>query len=225
MRIGLRPGRALGTYNIQRLYLDALEVLGIREDTIPGDPVHAELAFYQLGKFSQVISDFEGIHFSSSPEEKYRTFVDWLTHQAPDYYDDTDADVGYAQPDAVVISTVHQAKGMQWPAVFVPCLRRNRFPGKRHGGLNLFHVIPEIAVTDADRYKGTEDDERRLFYVAVTRAQKYLTMSFSPGTSSMYTRPSVFMQEVRSVAHVSTADPRTIDAARLEPQPKVEIPR
>jgi len=221
-----REGERWGVYNIQRLYLDALESLQVREDTIPGDPVHAELAFYQLGKFSQVISDFETIHFASDPERKYRSFVDWLANQAPGYYDDADADVGYAQPDAVVISTVHQAKGMQWPAVFVPCLRRNRFPGKRHGGLNLFHVIPEEAVPDAERYKGTEEDERRLFYVAVTRAQKYLTMSYSPGASSMYSKPSAFMQEVRSVGYVSTADTRDLTTvATLPPVPKVETPR
>jgi len=39
-------------------------------------------------------------------------------------------DVGYATPDAVTLTTVHQAKGMQWPAVFIPCLRKNRFPSK-----------------------------------------------------------------------------------------------
>ena len=194
-----------GTYNIQRTYLDALEALGIREDTIPGDKVRGELAFYQLGKFSQVISDFETIHFSSAPDQKYRQFVDWLRNQAPAYYDDADADVGYAVPDAVTISTVHRAKGMQWPAVFVPCLRRNRFPSKRHGGMNMFHVIPESAVDGADRYKGTKEDERRLFYVAVTRAQKYLYMSYSPGPSSMYKSPSEFIQDVTSVSFVSTA--------------------
>ena len=31
------------------------------------------------------------------------------------------------------IATVHQAKGMQWPAVFVPCLRNNRFPSRALG--------------------------------------------------------------------------------------------
>ncbi|WP_407345845.1 3'-5' exonuclease [Pengzhenrongella phosphoraccumulans] len=39
--------------------------------------------------------------------------------------------------------------------------------------------MPDTAIDDADRYRGTEDDERRLFYVAVTRAQKYLYLSFS----------------------------------------------
>jgi DNA helicase-2/ATP-dependent DNA helicase PcrA len=215
-----------GVYNIQRAYLDALEALGIREDTIPGDRIRGELAFYQLGKFSQVISDFETIHFSSAPDQKYRQFVDWLKNQAPGYYDDADADVGYAVPDAVTISTVHRAKGMQWPAVFMPCLRRNRFPSKRHGGLSVFHVFPESAVDGADRYKGTNEDERRLFYVAVTRAQKYLYMSYSPGPSSMYKNPSEFLQDVTAVPYVSTADNGLLKARpRLEPRPKLETPQ
>lgn len=219
-------GARWGVYNIQRAYLDALEVLGIREDTIPGDKVRGELVFYQLGKFSQVISDFETIHFSSAPDQKYRQFVDWLKNQAPGYYDDADADVGYAAPDAVTISTVHRAKGMQWPAVFVPCLRRNRFPSKRQSGLNIFHVLPESAIDGADRYKGTKEDERRLFYVAVTRAQKYLYMSYSPGPSSMYKNPSEFMQEVTAVPVVSTADSGLhTTQPRLEPHPKMETPQ
>ena len=41
--------------------------------------------------------------------------------------------------------------GKQWPAVFVPALRQNRFPSKRHGGLSVWHVIPESAVANADQ--------------------------------------------------------------------------
>ncbi|WP_125775102.1 ATP-dependent helicase [Antribacter gilvus] len=219
-------GERWSNYNIQRVYLAALEAVGVREDTIPGDPVRGELVFYQLGKFSQVISDFETIHFASSPEQKYRGFVDWLEHQAPGYYDDADADAGYATPDAVTISTVHRAKGMQWPAVFVPCLRRNRFPSKRQGGLGVFHVIPDTAVHDPDRYKGTNEDERRLFYVAVTRAQKYLYLSYSPGESTMYRKPSEFLKDVTAVAHVSTASAGLpADVPRLAPQAKIETPQ
>src|SRR5207248_7414783 len=48
-------------YNIQRLYLDFLEALAMREETVPGDATRGELVFYQLGKFSQVISDYEQI--------------------------------------------------------------------------------------------------------------------------------------------------------------------
>ncbi len=203
-------------------FLDALE---IREETLPGGPVRRELVLYQLGQFSQAISDFEEINFSSAPYEKYTAFNAWLTHQAPDYYAESDADVGYAAPDAVTLSTVHQAKGMQWPAVFVPCLRKNRFPSRRWGGLNLFHVIPEAAVSDADRYRGTVADETRLFYVAVTRAQKYLFASYSPGTGQFKGRSSFFDHCTRS-SWVSTQDHGVpAGASRAEPQARRETPQ
>lgn len=219
-------GERWGVYNIQRLYLEFLEALELREETVPGDPSRAELVFYQLGKFSQAISDFETIHFNTDPAQKYKAFADWLTYpdQAPSYYADSDADAGYAAPDAVVISTVHQAKGMQWPAVFVPCLRSNRFPAKRQGGLGLFHVIPDTAVADADRYRGTVEDETRLFYVAVTRAQKFLFTTFSPTPNNrLYRRRSAFFDHCARQQWFLTRDPGVI-GDKLEPQAKREVP-
>jgi DNA helicase-2/ATP-dependent DNA helicase PcrA len=217
-------GERWGVYNIQRLYLELLQSLEIREDTIPGDAGRSELVFYQLGKFSQVISDFEAIYFNTAPDQKYRAFVDWLAHQAPAYYADTDTDTGYAAPDAVVISTVHQAKGMQWPAVFVPCLRANRFPAKRQGGLGLFHVIPDTAVSSPDRYRGTVEDETRLFYVAVTRAQKYLCVSYSPVSGNrLYGRRSPFFDHCARQPWFLTRAPEPI-GERLEPHPRRETP-
>lgn len=217
-------GERWGVYNIQRLYLEFLEALTLREDTVPGDASRAELVFYQLGKFSQAISDFEAIYFNTDPAQKYRSFADWLEHQAPDYYADADADVGYAAPDAVVISTVHQAKGMQWPVVFVPCLRNNRFPAKRQGGLGLFHVFPDTAVTNPDRYRGTFEDETRLFYVAVTRAQKYLFMSYSPVPGNrLYGRRSAFFDHCARQTWFLTRDPGS-PGPTLPPQARRKTP-
>jgi DNA helicase-2/ATP-dependent DNA helicase PcrA len=218
-------GARWGVYNIQRLYVDVLEQLGMREETIPGDASRGELVFYQLGKFSQALSDFEQVYFSTAPDQKYAAFVTWLDKQAPDYYAEADADVGYATPDAVTISTVHQAKGMQWPAVFVPCLRRNRFPGKSRGGLNVFHIIPATAIDDAARYKGTVEDESRLFYVAVTRAQKYLAMSFSPGPNHLYRRRSEFFDAAAENTWVSTKESSKSAPSPLTPTPRHEIPQ
>ena len=98
--------------------------------------------FYNLGKFSQVISDFETIHFHSKPVEKYGSFADFLQYHAEDAYPEGWQDNQYANPDAVRIMTVHQAKGMQWPVVFVPALLRNRFPAARIGGRNVWHLLP-----------------------------------------------------------------------------------
>ena len=114
---------------------------------------------------------------------------------------------------------------MQWPAVFIPCLRKNRFPSKRHGGLGLFHVIPEAAIADADRYRGTVEDETRLFYVAVTRAEKYLFVSFSPGPNKLYKKRSDFFDHCASQQWFSTRDTGVpADAPRLEPQARHETP-
>ena len=222
-----QPGQRWGTYNIQRTYLAFLEALGLREETVPsaGDGgVRGELVFYNLGKFSQAISDFEQIYFQSEPQAKYDAFVKWLVYQAPGYYAESDADVGYATPDAVTIATVHQAKGMQWPAVFVPALRRNRFPSPRMGGTNVFHVIPIGAVPDAVRYRGTPADEIRLFYVAVTRAQKYLHLSFSPGQGNRYARRSEFFDFATRNSYLLTAEPPLAAVPRLEPRARHEIP-
>jgi DNA helicase-2/ATP-dependent DNA helicase PcrA len=220
-------GERWGTYNIQRLYLSVLEALDIREATIPGTPARAELVMYQLGKFSQVISDFETIHFQSDPERKYQAFVRFLTdeRQAPSYYEEADEDSGFATPNAVTITTVHRSKGMQWPAVFIPCLRANRFPMRRQGGISLFHVIPTTAVSNADRYRGGIPDETRLFYVAATRAQKYLAMTYAPIPSNQQARrrSDFFLHATRS-DWVSTVDESLPAVARLEPTPKFEEP-
>ena len=227
-----QQGERWGTYNIQRTYLRFLEALAIREESVPpfaqgaaiGSTTRGELVFYNLGKFSQAISDFEQINFQSAPQAKYDAFVKWLVYQAPDYYAESDADVGYATPDAVTIATVHQAKGMQWPSVFVPALRRNRFPSPRQGGLNVFHVIPEQAVPDADRYRGTLADETRLFYVAVTRAQKYLHLSFSPGEGTRYAKRSEFFDFATKNQHFLTAEPQVALPDRIEPRARHEVP-
>lgn len=218
-------GERWGVYNIQRVYLDFLEALELREETVPGQAGRGELVFYQLGKFSQVISDFEQIYFNTAPEEKYGAFVKWLEHQAPLYYADSDADVGYATPDAVTLCTVHQAKGMQWPAVFIPCMRRNRFPSKRQGGLGVFHVVPAQSIADADRYRGTVEDETRLFYVAVTRAQKYLAVTYSPGPNQLYRQRSELFDHCADQTWVSTRPSATPLPARIEPQALQDVPQ
>jgi DNA helicase-2/ATP-dependent DNA helicase PcrA len=212
-------------YNIQRLYLDFLEALNIREDNLPGDVTRGELVFYQLGKFSQVISDYEQVHFTTEPKAKYEGFAKWLEHQAPGYYADADADVGYATPDAVTIATVHQAKGLQWPAVFLPALRKNRFPSRVMGGVTLRHVLPDEALDDPARYRGTVEDETRLLYVAVTRAQKYLYATYAPVADNQQQRArSVFFDHIASQQWVSTTS-APIKGGRLSPQPVHETPQ
>ena len=115
-----------GQYSIQRVFLNFLEDAGVREERVPGG--RGEVVFYNLGKFSQLISDFETIHYHSKPAEKYASFADFLQYRAEDAYPEGWQDNQYANPDAVRIMTIHQAKGMQWPVVFVPALLEEPLP-------------------------------------------------------------------------------------------------
>lgn len=65
--------------------------------------------------------------------------------------------------DTVTLSTIHQAKGLEWKIVFIIFLGEGQFPHKR--------VIESGSTADIE-------EETRLFYVAVTRAQDQLYLSF-----------------------------------------------
>ncbi len=200
-------GERWGSYSIQRTFLTFLEAVNFREESVPPSPAGAprgEVVLYNLGKFSQLISDFEQINFQSDPARKYESFVWWLRRDAPDFYEEGGADAAYATPDAVQILTVHRAKGLQWPVVFVPALQKNRFPSRRQGGRNVWHVLPRSAVAEPERYDGGEADETRLFYVAATRSQKYLYFTYAPGSSKQYRHPSPLFTAVTGYPPVLT---------------------
>jgi DNA helicase-2/ATP-dependent DNA helicase PcrA len=84
--------------------------------------------------------------------------------------------------ERIILSTVHQAKGLEWDTVFIIHLADGSFPNKRA-------LMEDNGV----------EEERRLFYVAVTRARKALYLSY-PLTTGMdalvLNRPSQFIDEV-----------------------------
>src|SRR6266498_55832 len=172
------PRERYGFYSIQRSFLRFLETAKLREERVPND--RGEVVFYNLGKFSQLISDFETIHYHSKPKEKYKSFADFLQYHAEDAYPEGSQSNEYANPNALRIMTVHKAKGMQWPVVFLPALMKNRFPAPAMGGKSQWHILPASAIPNQNRYRGTIEDERRLFYVAMTRSQKFLHMTYAP---------------------------------------------
>lgn len=212
-----------GLYSIQRFFLSFLEDAGIREDRIPEG--RGEVIFYNLGKFSQVISDFETIHFHSKPVDKYASFADFLQYRAEDAYPEGWQENQYANPDAVRIMTVHQAKGMQWPVVFVPALLRNRFPAAKIGGRNVWHLLPRAGIKGQARYEGTIEDERRLFYVAMTRSQKFLHLTWAPipGKNNRYVAASDFWNDVLVSKYVKRRLPDYSARKRLSPTPRAGV--
>lgn len=211
-----------GVYSLQRLFLTFLEDAEIREEGVPDD--RGEIVFYNLGKFSQLISDFEAIHYHSRPAEKYHAFAGFLQYRAEDAYPEGWQDNQYANPDAVRVMTIHQAKGMQWPVVFVPALLKNRFPAKKPGGRSVWHLLPAHGVVGKERYEGTIEDERRLFYVAMTRAQKFLHLSWAPvNGNQLFQRPSEFWEDVLASKWVKRRRPDYASRKRLTPTPKASV--
>ncbi len=195
----------------QRVFIDLLTILRVREEAIDlatGKPGQGNIVFYNLGKFSQVISDYDQIHFHSSPADFYSGFARYLAFVAPEYYPEGWQEKALIRPNAVQVMTVHQAKGMEWPAVFIPALRKNRFPMKKQGGLNVWHALPREAVDNSSRYDGSIDDERRLFYVALTRAEKYLFCSWAPiEENAQQKKISPFLTDLIGYDQVLTKEP------------------
>ena len=205
---------------LQGVFLDFLERAGIREDRM-GDG--GDVVMFNLGKFSQLISDYESINHHSQRTDLFDGFVKFLYFQADGAYAEGKDDSPFAPPDAVQISTVHQAKGREWPAVFIPALQRNRFPSVMRSA-PIWQLIPEEAIADGERYDGSLEDERRLFYVAMTRSKKFLHFTWAPqAAKGWYSRPSDFWDEIRGSRYVSRTSPDYSARPRLKPQPKLGI--
>ena len=94
----------------------------------------------------------------------------------------SDTDYLNRQVDRVVILTVHAAKGLEFPYVFIYGMNDGQFPSRR-------------ACED-----GGEEEERRLCYVALTRAQRELNLSFSDKKTrykeELALEPSRFLREI-----------------------------
>lgn len=91
---------------------------------------------------------------------------------------------GEPPTDQLTLSTVHQAKGLEWRAVFLLWLAEGHFPSS-------------LALRDPEG----EEEERRLFHVAVTRARDLLTLCFpllskEGGQGRLILRPSRFLAEL-----------------------------
>ena len=97
----------------------------------------------------------------------------------------------FSQNNVVTVSTVHQAKGLEWPVVFIPSIIKRRFPSLNHGKYDL---IIDKSLYDYERYETNLESEYRLLYVAVTRARDYCFMSdFNTYSSGKHTQKSEFM--------------------------------
>ena len=119
-----------------------------------------------------------------------------------------DVVAGDSDDDRVVLSSVHQAKGLEWSRVIVLGLSEGRFPNYRAS------VVEE----------GLEE-ERRLFYVAVTRAKNEIALVYPMLARERYgvdviLEPSRFLKELPEDVYerwTVELEPQEADLSRIEP--------
>lgn len=95
----------------------------------------------------------------------------------------TDIDNYNAEADTVVLMTLHSAKGLEFPVVFIPGMEEGVFPG-----IQSMYIESEV------------EEERRLAYVGITRAKEKLYLTHAKCRmiygSTNYYRPSRFVAEI-----------------------------
>ena len=225
------------TFCLQDIFQEFMEIAGVTEESIsvlntePQNQFYfSEIKFYNLGQFSQVIDDFETIYYNSAPISKLNNFLNFLNYAAKDYYPEGWLNNTFKTPNAVTIMTVHQSKGLEYPVIFIPGMNRNYFPSKGQGGASVWSKFKDeipLFVKNHERYKGDKDnyeDERRLFYVALTRSQKYLYITRAPvPENNLFQKESIFCKEVSHADYIYTdLNPVYSNRPQLTPEAKKE---
>jgi DNA helicase-2/ATP-dependent DNA helicase PcrA len=154
----------------QQLLHDLLEALGLPSTEFDDGTMQ------DLGVFSQILQDIETVYVSLDSKDRFGQLLNFLQNVAERGYDTSSREV-LRRPDAVFVSTVHKAKGLEFPVVFVVDVEANRFPGtiRRYNGW-----LPPAAIQAAlsrRAYQATPEEEARLFYTALTRAERFLYVS------------------------------------------------
>ncbi len=106
--------------------------------------------------------------------------------------------------DVVTLMSVHAAKGLEFKSVFVVGLEKELFP----------------SFMSMDSMEGM-DEERRLFYVAITRAEQFLTLSYA-NTRYRYGKmkmnePSIFLTEIPAESVENTSYSRRSEKSEYDP--------
>ncbi len=137
---------------------------------------------YLRGAFADYIDRLDELKAMVGFAQRFDTLQDLLAQIVLLNGETSDRQVD-ANAEAVRLTTVHQAKGLEYDVVFVIGLADGMFPGRR-------------AIEDGD-----VEEERRLFYVAVTRAKNELYLCYpkvatKAGPGGMLLNPSRFITEL-----------------------------
>lgn len=174
-----------GLKDLARLLEEAGEAGGMT----PADQVNQVYGYYlpilkdQYDDYPKRMRDLEHLYAMA---ERYPRLDEFLADLALEPPEQSVVDVEANDPDEerVVLSTIHSAKGLEWHSVFLIWAVDGRFPSAYS-----FTTEEEL------------EEERRLFYVAVTRAKQHLFMTYPINvydrtTGMVLSKPSRFLDDV-----------------------------
>ncbi|HUJ30931.1 MAG TPA: ATP-dependent DNA helicase [Candidatus Acidoferrum sp.] len=169
-------------------------------------PLPSEADRYYIDRFARFIQEWQ----RKNDPNRLRDFLEYLY-----YFGEARGDItleDHPAEDAVELMTVHAAKGLEFPHVFVLRLSRNEFPSSQR---RPFFEFPADLMKE-ERPEGDFhiQEERRLFYVALTRARMRLTLS---AVINKRKRQSQFLEDC-----LESQKARNPDTQQLSP--KVLVP-
>jgi len=164
-------------HNFTEIYNDVLKALGFErlDYEVPNDAA----VMANLGRFNNLLTDYETANRIGGRTPRWNRDLKGLcwfmnTYALQAYEEQPSDDIRGVE--AVQVMTIHQAKGLEWPIVFLFATVNTRFPPHRLGTEQEWCGVPRD-LFDVVRYEGDIEDERRLFYVAITRARDALLVS------------------------------------------------
>ncbi|MFH1824955.1 MAG: ATP-dependent DNA helicase [Candidatus Firestonebacteria bacterium] len=199
---------------LQGLYLNILDLLGINEESYHNPDF--ELEMYNLGRLSQAISDYEATRTYCTYRD-IEGFCWFIKNYAEGSYDAGSGEDPTYSVNAVQIITLHSTKGLGFPVVFMPkCI------DKEPRDISTGFLNPKKF--DFKRYIGTLEDERRLFYVGITRAKKYLFVSSlrHKGKKNTFCNTSCFFDEINPKYCLCKPAPDPTKKEKIKPELSVE---
>lgn len=165
---------------------------GLYETLAEVNSVKKERRVQNIAKFFDRIKNFE----TERKISNIFTLVEWLTLMMQMEDSPTAADIDIKDRNAVNILTVHASKGLEFKVVFLANLVSDRFPTReRKEKIPLPQsIIKENLPKDIDFHL---EEERRLFYVGMTRAKEllYFTTADYYGTNKRIKKLSSFIYE------------------------------
>ena len=184
--------------------LEGSEFLGVLDDA---EPLARAQIGANLNKFGELLEGFADWSNDRSLALALRYLEILRSSHAAD-------EVAAVETTTVGISllTAHAAKGLEWPVVFLGRCTEERWPGM--GGFPARLTLPDELVPEpAPEGEASRDEERRLFYVAATRARDRLVLVHARRYPHSFRdeRPSPFLAALDGAAWVSR---RTIEGSR-----------